>query len=143
MSLLPQGIDAFLDGQPKTVDIVGVDGFNVQLTGSTYTISNSDPFLTGTVLQSKSYKLVNTYSPTQPFSNTYNAASRFASVNITTLSDNSYILITPFIAYLSTSGGGTFCAFINEAGSPLAGCFCFTRGNAVAYSAFSSFGKYT
>lgn len=142
MSLLSQGVNAILGSESRPLSIIGADGINVDLVGSVYTISYNGPYTKGTVLSSSTYSLTNTYSPTQVFSPTYNAASRFASLSIKTISDSSNILITTGIIFRARSGSGSFCTFINGAGAPIAGGAFIARGGTTSYGKLTSFSSF-
>lgn len=143
MSLLPQGIVAQLGTASTSVILQGSNGFNVDLVGSTYTLSYTGSPRAGTVLQLFQYKVVNSYQPTQPFSTTYNAASVFATIPITPISDNSLIVVSCDFYILSSGRAMGFGSWKNGAGLPVACGQVTTFGNFPSYSSVNTVGKFS
>lgn len=123
--MIPTGILGTAQNLLYNVTLVGASGIAVTNTNGSYSVSydGTATVSPGTILQSYTFNVTTSFTPTATFSSAYNSSAKFGSIAITTLSNNSQIQIESNLQVLlfPTSYSVSIAYWINAFGAPIGG----------------------
>jgi hypothetical protein len=136
---IPNGLLSTIGSQELPLAIVGTTGLAVANSpANTFTLSYTGTPLTGTILSEAQFYLSNSYTPSQPWSTTYNASALMASITLSAIVPNSNIQITSALTATTYNGGVSVGVWVNGTGTPIGGAAASSNNNTSIYSTMSN-----
>jgi hypothetical protein len=139
---LPTGLLGILGSNIVGMQVVAGAGMSITFSSNIYQIGFTGTASPGTVLQTTTFSLINSYTPTQAWSTTYNPSSLVTTISLNTLSSNSFIQVIPGIIALTTGGGVSVGIWVNQTGNPLGACPVLQPGTSAVYNPTLAFFQY-
>lgn len=141
MSTIPQGIICKNGTIIQALSFVAGTNCDVTSSGTSYNIEFTGTPPRGTILQTFTISLTNSFVPINAFSSTYSSANLFTSLQLTTLSANSEVTIAPKVQCI-VENGVSIGFWINGAGAPIGVSANSTSSSVQTYGLFSDAAAY-